>query len=1125
VDNHTLPELVVSPIPSDVSDHNMLLATINRRAYHMTEPQVPPTLRWRLENLDIAESRLQYQEAVAAKSSDFMSVIAGAQASIKSLTSNLSITQEERHSQVKSHITQVAENLERLLIGAAEDKIGAKRVCKGLTKPHWDKEVQEEWQKMRQLHKDYLAQTKLTGHGPAATHKFEQYIKQRDLKNRLIKSKIFLRSQQLVERLNAAHQPTNRKTPTGAKELWAQVNRHTNSAQATRVSAIRDGDGILQHSAEGKAKAMGHFYRKLTDVEEYAAHGSFADHAAFHTQVQTEVATYPALSHEPSNTGMAPLNVDVTEAEVKIVLKSLANRKSGSQNSRLVNELLKYSGDCGVTILTALLNLMWNNEIKPDHFKLGFIVSVHKKGPTDDPGNYRPLTMLHCIGKVYSRIINTRLMAACESNGILHDAQNGFRRGRRCEDHLLTLRQTLAARKCENKSTFLYGTDVYKAYDTVWRDGLFHRLWAVGIRGKMWRILKDMYTNTRSVATWEGSTSAEGEFNVDMGLAQGDPLSPTLFAIFINPLLDAIEERCTGVPLGDSGVVLRSLLFADDQLGLSSTAADTETVIQTIDGYCGRWKIRLNKSKCWVLVVGPEEVNYAHLKHWGNSEIELVQKALYLGGTLDSKLRRDTHAEHLLEKATTKANQLTKFFINTKINAGLRQLVLDTLIKPTLEWGTEVWPPTAKTAAKMQSLYTKVQRQITRCHRGTSAAIVRAEMGSRSLSSWQKQQQLSYCQHLHLMPEGRLTKVAASAWPECRSTLMWHKTEKNLFKQLEITPEFMDMQAPPSFKSRSNALLQQHDVGILQELANKKRMLKRYLTLIDVQQPRNMQEYLAGPTDKGATLLLLCRAGALLTNEHTQRWTTTDTDDEADETNNHCPSCNTASTETISHILFDCLAYQNLTAGRAAFEAKIANLLTPEQLVQWQNFTPESIKETSLLGDRWLGGSTTQLQPALKQFLNVAWTARQAKINQAVAPEQDDPTGELSSAIDGPSRTLALNLPAQAVRLGEPNPMARPALLDPSSTGHPGTTALDGMTAAAHHTNARRSSLRSHGKKAGPTIHNSECTHLCLATAARTTTRTSSELGARLNPNQTGSSTFVTALPHGRVANGSDAKA
>ena len=131
---------------------------------------------------------------------------------------------------------------------------------------------------------------------------------------------------------------------------------------------------------------------------------------------------------------------------------------------------------------------------------------------------------------------------------------------------------------------------------------------------------------------------------------------------------------------------------------------------------------------------------------------------------------------------------------------------------------------------------------------------------------------------------------------------MWHETDKNLLEQLEITPEFIDVQAPPSFKSRTNALLQQHDASAMLELANKKRTLKRYLTLIDVQQPSKMQEYLAGPTDKGATLLLLCRAGALLTNEHTQRWTTTDTDDEAEATNNHCPSCNTASTETISHI-------------------------------------------------------------------------------------------------------------------------------------------------------------------------------------------------------------------------------
>ena len=229
---------------------------------------------------------------------------------------------------------------------------------------------------------------------------------------------------------------------------------------------------------------------------------------------------------------------------------------------------------------------MWSNEIKPDHFKLGFIVSVHKKGPTTDPGNYRPLSMLHCLGKVYSRVINNRLMATCENNGLLHDAQNGFRRGRRCEDHLLTLRQTLASRKKAKSSTYLYGTDVYKAYDTVWRDGLFHRLWQAGIRGKMWRVLHDMYDNTRSVATWEGSRSTEGEFRVDMGLAQGDPLSPTLFAIFINPLLAAIEEQCTGVPLGDGGKVLHSLLFADDQLGLSSSAADTNTLITTLDTYC-----------------------------------------------------------------------------------------------------------------------------------------------------------------------------------------------------------------------------------------------------------------------------------------------------------------------------------------------------------------------------------------------------------------------------------------------------------------------------------------------------------------------------------------------------------
>ena len=77
-----------------------------------------------------------------------------------------------------------------------------------------------------------------------------------------------------------------------------------------------------------------------------------------------------------------------------------------------------------------------------------------------------------------------------------------------------------------------------------------------------------MYEGTTSIATCDGRESCEGGFDVKMGLAQGDPLSPTLFAVFIDPLIKTIQERCEGVRVGDSGMYLHSLMFADDQLGL-----------------------------------------------------------------------------------------------------------------------------------------------------------------------------------------------------------------------------------------------------------------------------------------------------------------------------------------------------------------------------------------------------------------------------------------------------------------------------------------------------------------------------------------------------------------------------
>ena len=79
----------------------------------------------------------------------------------------------------------------------------------------------------------------------------------------------------------------------------------------------------------------------------------------------------------------------------------------------------------------------------------------------------------------------------------------------------------------EDKKTYALFLDIQKAYDTVWRDGLWYKLWDMGIKGRMWCVIKKMYMSSRNAVLLEGEKS--DLFNVEQGVAQGCSLSPILF--------------------------------------------------------------------------------------------------------------------------------------------------------------------------------------------------------------------------------------------------------------------------------------------------------------------------------------------------------------------------------------------------------------------------------------------------------------------------------------------------------------------------------------------------------------------------------------------------------------------
>ena len=87
--------------------------------------------------------------------------------------------------------------------------------------------------------------------------------------------------------------------------------------------------------------------------------------------------------------------------------------------------------------------------------------------------------------------------------------------------------------------------DVQKAFDTVWHNGLFHKLYSYGIKGHTWRILRKWYQSTTCTVLWEGEQS--NSFNIKQGVKQGAVLSPLLYSLFVNDLLAQLEQSGLGV--------------------------------------------------------------------------------------------------------------------------------------------------------------------------------------------------------------------------------------------------------------------------------------------------------------------------------------------------------------------------------------------------------------------------------------------------------------------------------------------------------------------------------------------------------------------------------------------------
>ena len=199
----------------------------------------------------------------------------------------------------------------------------------------------------------------------------------------------------------------------------------------------------------------------------------------------------------------------------------------------IINEFFKFSTKPLLSIIVKLFNVVLESGIVPMDWTIGLICPLYKKkGNPSDPNNYRGITLLSCLGKLFTAVLNERLTSYLEDNNMIGDEQAGFRNGHSTLDHIFVLHSLIDLYLSKKERVYCAFVDYKKAFDLVDRTSLWSKLLKNNIDGNFLKVINHMYSQAKSCII-SGSDKSE-MFDCNIGVRQGENLSPILFALFLN---------------------------------------------------------------------------------------------------------------------------------------------------------------------------------------------------------------------------------------------------------------------------------------------------------------------------------------------------------------------------------------------------------------------------------------------------------------------------------------------------------------------------------------------------------------------------------------------------------------